>query len=72
VTRDGRVVSSAGASEVLAQVPTARFDYVFLDRQHFAEAEEWVKANRETLIQPTETEEEDEPGDDGDGAETPS
>jgi HD superfamily phosphohydrolase len=71
VTRDGRVVSSAGASEVLAQVPTARFDYVFLDRQHFAEAKEWVKTNREALIQPTETEEEDEP-DDGDGAETSS
>lgn len=72
LTRDGRVVSSAGASEVLGQVPTARFDYVFLDRQHFAEANEWVKANREMLIQPTETEEEDEPDDEGNGAGTSS
>jgi HD superfamily phosphohydrolase len=61
LNRDGRVVSSTGASEVLVQVPTARFDYVFLGPQHFDEGEAWVKANRAEIIEPPATEEEDEP-----------
>lgn len=59
--RDGRVVSSTGESEVLAKVPTARFDYVFAESTRAAEAEAWIKANRDTLIEPPAVEEEDEP-----------
>jgi len=57
--RDREVVSSTGASEVLTRVPTARFDYTFLDRGHRADAEAWLAANRDTLVDPPEIEDED-------------
>lgn len=58
--RDGRVVSSAGALEVLGNVPTARFDYVFIDPGRASEAEDWIKVNREAIIAPSTIEEADE------------
>lgn len=58
--RDRQVVSSTGVSEVLAKVPSARFDYVFLDRQHKADAERWLNAHRDELIEPPAIEEADE------------
>lgn len=69
--RDGRVVSSTGASDVLAEVPTARFDFVFLDRQHHTAAESWLEANREEIIEPSGVEEEDEAEEEG-GADAPA
>lgn len=59
--RDRQVVSSTGVSEVLAKVPSARFDYVFLDRQYKADADAWLAAHRDELIEPPAVEEEDEP-----------
>lgn len=59
--RDRKVVSSTGVSEVLAKVPSARFDYVFLDRQHEADAKQWMLEQGESLIEPSAIEEEDEP-----------
>lgn len=56
----GEVVSSSGVSDVLSEVPTARFDYVFLDRGHSADAKDWLKQNREEVIEPSEVEEADE------------
>jgi HD superfamily phosphohydrolase len=58
--RDRQVVSSTGVSEVLAKVPSARFDYVFLDRQHKADADAWLAAHHEEVIEPPAVEEEDE------------
>jgi HD superfamily phosphohydrolase len=57
--RDREVISSTGASEVLTRVPTARFDYTFLDRRHRADAEVWLKAHRDRLVVPPEVEDED-------------
>jgi HD superfamily phosphohydrolase len=59
--RDGEVVSSTGMSTVLATVPVARFDYVFLDRQHFDDAEAWLQESRQGIIEAPEVEEEDQP-----------
>lgn len=59
--RDDQVVSSTGMSEVLGEVPTARFDYVFLDQQHTADAKAWLTDQRRAeLIQPPETNEADD------------
>jgi HD superfamily phosphohydrolase len=57
--RDREVVSSTGASAVLTRVPTARFDYTFLDRRHWADAEAWLAANRDALVEPSAIEDED-------------
>lgn len=57
---DHRVVSSTGVSDVLAKVPTPRFDFVFLDPAHVEDARTWLQHRREELIQPSATEEEDE------------
>ena len=57
--RDREVVSSTGASEVLTRVPTARFDYTFLDRRHLADAEAWLATSRDSLVNPPEIEDED-------------
>ncbi len=48
--RDGQVVSSTGVSEVLREVPSARFEYVFIDRQYLEDAREWIENNRDELI----------------------
>lgn len=58
--RDRQVVSSTGVSEVLSKVPSARFDYVFLDRQYKADADAWLDAHRDELIEPPAVEEADE------------
>ncbi len=58
--RDGKVVSSTGVSEVLAKVPTARFDYVFLDPGYAEDARAWLKSRRAALIEPSDTEEDDD------------
>lgn len=58
--RDRQVVSSTGVSEVLGKVPSARFDYVFLDPAHAADARAWLARTREEFVKPPVTEEDDE------------
>jgi len=50
--RDGRIVSSLAVSEVLNNVPVLSVDYVFAERDIFDRAEQWLKGNREKLIEP--------------------
>jgi HD superfamily phosphohydrolase len=50
--RDGRIVSSLAVSEVLNNVPVLSVDYVFAERGIFDKAEQWLKENREKLIEP--------------------
>ena len=57
--RDRRVVSSSGVSGVLAKVPTARFDYIFLDPGYVQDARAWLERRRAALIEPSATEEDD-------------
>jgi HD superfamily phosphohydrolase len=57
--RDREVVSSTGVSEVLSKVPSARFDYVFIDRKHRADADAWLGTNRRELVDQPPVEEED-------------
>jgi HD superfamily phosphohydrolase len=65
--RDGEVISSASASELLGHIPAARTDSVFCDRQYLADAKKWLSEHHDETIQPTEHEDEDEdeedPGD---------
>ncbi len=63
LTRGGRVVSSTGVSDVLSEVPIARIDFTFVAPAHSRDAEEWLDENRESIIEPTAVEEEDEPED---------
>lgn len=58
--RDGEVISSASASELLGHVPPARTESVFCDRQYHASAKKWLSKHHDQIIQPAEYEEEDE------------
>jgi uncharacterized protein len=51
-TRDGGISSSAELSDVLARVPVARFQRVYLDCQYLEDAGRWLKAEMESLIAP--------------------
>jgi HD superfamily phosphohydrolase len=51
-TRDGDIASSAELSDVLARVPVARFQRVYLDCQYLEDAYRWLKAEMESLIGP--------------------
>ena len=57
--RDGEVISSASASELLGHVPAARTESVFCDRQYLMDAKKWLGEHRDKTIQPTEHEDED-------------
>lgn len=49
--RDGRIVSSLAISEVLNNVPVLSVDYVFAERGVFDQAEQWLKENRQKIIE---------------------
>ncbi|HXV06054.1 MAG TPA: HD domain-containing protein [Solirubrobacterales bacterium] len=51
-TRDGAISSSTELSDVLAQVPVARFQRVYLDCQYLEDAKRWLKTDTESLIAP--------------------
>ena len=57
--RDGRIVSSITFSEVLSNIPVVSIDYVFANRQFFAEANTWLNDNRLTIINKQEEEKQD-------------
>lgn len=50
--RSGDIASSLGTSEILRNVPPARFDWVYVDPIHRSDAESWLKSNKEDLIAP--------------------
>jgi len=55
--RDGRIVSSFAASDVLQKVPLVNIDYVFISPEKRPEAEAWLKQERENIITPEKEEE---------------
>ena len=48
--RDGRIVSSFAASDVLQKVPLVNIDYVLIAPEKLAEANTWLKEERERII----------------------
>ncbi len=55
--RDGRIVSSFAASDVLQKMPLVNIDYVFVAPEKFVEADAWLKDEREKIIAAEEEEE---------------
>ena len=55
-TRDGRIVSSIAASDVLEKLPIVSYDYVFVVPEIRREAEQWLSSNRKDILaeRPTE------------------
>lgn len=49
--RDGRIVSSMSISETLHSLPLVAVDYVFVKPELREEAEQWLRGNREEIIQ---------------------
>lgn len=60
----GNVVSSIGKSDVLARVPIARIDFTFVAPHVIDDALAWLAENRESVIEPPDHEEEEEPAQD--------
>ena len=56
--RDGRIVSSFAASDVLQKVPLVNIDYVLIAPEKLAEAHTWLKEEREKIIAAPKGEEE--------------
>jgi len=50
--RDGRIVSSFAASDVLQKVPLVNIDYVLMAPEKLTEANAWLKKEREQIIAP--------------------
>lgn len=48
--RDGRIASAQELSEVVAKVPTAAFDYVFIDGRLLTAAKDWLEKNRSDIL----------------------
>ncbi len=63
--RDGQVISSASASELLGHVPAARTESVFCARQYLSDAKQWLDHHKDSTIQPAEHEEDDDDAADG-------
>lgn len=49
--RDGRVVSARAKSDVLAGIPGASFDYVFVHAGLLAEAKRWLESSRQKILE---------------------
>ena len=54
---DWSIVSSTSLSKVLAEVPIITIDTVFVAQELMAEAEAWLKQNKDEIIRPREEEE---------------
>jgi hypothetical protein len=59
LTKDQRVASSLTMSETLRNIPTAAFDFIFIDGALAEDAKKWLKEERATIIQAEEREEND-------------
>lgn len=49
--RNGTIVASTGASEVLSKVPASRYEYVFIHPAKLGDAKNWLAINKEDLLQ---------------------
>lgn len=49
--RDKSIVSAQAQSQVLKNVPVVAIDYVFISRDCYGKAEEWLKVNRKKIIE---------------------
>ena len=58
--RDGQIIDSSNASDVLARIPAASSHYVFVAREVLGEAVAWKDANVEALTAPRSEEVDDE------------
>jgi len=56
--RDGRIVSSYATSDVLQKVPIVNIDYVLIAPERLAEADAWLKEERDRIIAAPKAEEE--------------
>jgi hypothetical protein len=52
--RDGSVFPSTAVSGTLARLPVLSIDYVFIEPGLETRAKEWLKVNKNAIIQPTE------------------
>jgi uncharacterized protein len=48
--RDGSVVSAHSISQVLKNIPSVGFDYVFVDKEILPRAKKWYEANKTSLL----------------------
>ena len=47
---DQRIASSVSISEILQQIPAAKFEYVFIAPDLKGEAQKWLESERERII----------------------
>lgn len=52
--RDGSLVVARERSDALGEVPVATYDYVFVSPERVVEAEKWLHAQKDRLLQPKE------------------
>lgn len=57
VDKDGTIVSSVPESQILGQIPTARFGYVFITPEGLNEGRQWLEENIRGILKPTAKEE---------------
>jgi HD superfamily phosphohydrolase len=53
VDKDGAIVSSVPESQILGQIPTARFGYVFITQEKLEEGRRWLEENIRGILEPT-------------------
>jgi HD superfamily phosphohydrolase len=58
----GEIEAASNWLEVLTRVPPTRFDAVFVAPERLAEAEAWLKANKDSVLEHTEDESDDDDG----------
>lgn len=65
--QNGDIESSLSVSDVLQQLPVVSTDFVFVERSRYDEASQWLRTNRERVIEPVKEEEDEAPNEDGSG-----
>lgn len=51
VDKDGTIVSSVAESQILGQIPTARFGYVFISPEKLDEGRRWLRENIRGILE---------------------
>jgi uncharacterized protein len=51
VDKDGTIVSSVAESQILGQIPTARFEYVFITPEKLDEGRRWLRENIRGILE---------------------
>ena len=58
VDKDGKIVSSVPESQILGQIPTARFGYVFITPEKLDEGRRWLEQSIRGILEHTVEEDE--------------